>query len=650
MADPGPAVERTAAPTVVPAARWRQAFRLALLWVAVLTLVFATFAVIERVWLAGASRQSLEHLHMARGIAASLLTTVAIAAMLLRRTLPSLDATPGAEAQSASGGETAREKLVRWLVGLRWIAVVGAAAAVLLAGRGPGRVSDESLPLLWAGVLALGLFNAAVSILGIRRGATPAALTAQVAFDVVVLGWFVHHAGGVRNPFTAFFVFHAVIAAVVLEPRRARRVIAAIGSFVLLITAAEAAGLRPGCLRDAGGACGVAADWVLLAGSGGAIGALVLGCGFASASLVEMLWRERSRLSSAQADAQRQRESLQAIVDCMADAVVFVTPDGIVRLRNRAARRFWPSETDPGADLRACHRPEKWAELRDRVTQPGAFEAHPLLEAAGRAYEASYAAVRDPAGQLGGVVMVARDITDRIEAQRLRSQEERMAVVGKLAAGLAHELNNPLASIALFAQHALQRVEPGHPLADHLGTVLRNADLCKKIVRDLLEYARQRPPERRRVELPELLGDVLRTLEPQAQASKVQLAAERVPAGTPTAFGDPDQLRQVLVNLGLNAIEAMSGGGRLTFRAAPAGARIAVDVEDTGPGIPEEEHDRIFSAFHTTKPEGTGLGLTVARDLVSAHGGEIRVRSAPGAGSTFTVELPSAATAEKAAS
>lgn len=369
--------------------------------------------------------------------------------------------------------------------------------------------------------------------------------------------------------------------------------------------------------------------------------AVVAAAAYLLRHVILLLHDERDRLAHAKAELQGERESLQAIVDCMADAVVFVTPDGVVRLRNRAATKLWPEGFAMKGDLFACHRPEKWDELRRRVSEPEGPELHPLLEAGGRTFEASYAPVRTRQGQLDGVVMVARDVTERIETQRWRMQEERMAVVGRLAAGLAHELNNPLASIALFARHALDRLEPGHALADHLGTVLRNADLCKKIVRDLLEYARQRPPSLRPVALEELLGNVVRTIEPQANAARVALVSEPVPAGTPAVFGDADQLRQVLVNLGLNAIEAMPEGGRLVLRAGPGDdGKVRVDVEDTGPGIPLEEQERIFSAFHTTKPEGTGLGLTVVRDLVTLHGGKVSVRSAPGQGSTFGLELP----------
>jgi two-component system sensor histidine kinase AtoS len=348
-------------------------------------------------------------------------------------------------------------------------------------------------------------------------------------------------------------------------------------------------------------------------------------------------------LAAAQDRAREEREKLQMILDCMADAVLYVTPDGKVRQRNRAAQHFWPAEALPEDDLRVCHPAEQWDHLIEKVSAVKSVGLHPVFQVRGRSYEASYAPVCDANGTFRGAVMVARDVTERIETQQWRIRGEQLAVVGKLAAALAHELNNPLGAIALFTQHALAEIDPRDPLAEYLGTVKRNANLCKKIVRDLLEYARRRPPERQLVAIRSLMGDVVRTLEPHAQTSGVAIRSEFNIQRDTVIFGDPDQLRQTLVNLGLNSIEAMPNGGLLNFRLySLPGGPVRIAVVDTGVGIPAEEHERIFTAFHTTKPQGTGLGLTVARDLVAAHGGTIEFESTRGQGSTFTITLPGA--------
>ncbi|MBI2186136.1 MAG: hypothetical protein HYU37_03300 [Acidobacteria bacterium] len=503
-----------------------------LVWLGTAAVIFAAYGVVEGLWIWRYPLETRRLAHFGRDLTAALAGGIAAGLYLFGRVLPSLDR--GLESESPERPDSAaaslREALAGWLLGLRWVAVLVSVAVVAFATRYGPRVESGSSPYLWAGVVLLFAFNTVLSLYGPRRIGSQDALLGQVAVDVAILAWLVHHAGGLSNPFAGFFVFHAAIAAVVLDPPWPRRAAVGIALFVLVLGVAEVTGwLPPGCVLDDGGVCvAPPADWMLQAATGTAIAVMVIVCGLIVASLVRVLHADRERLAAARA---------------------------------------------------------------------------------------------------------------QIFAERM--QEERMAVVGKLAAALAHELNNPLGAIALFAQHALESVRAQDPLHEHLGTVLRNAKLCKKIVRDLLEYARQRPPERREVLLAEIVADAERTLLPQAEDSGVTLRREDGADSRARVYGDPDQLRQVLVNLGLNAIEAMPDGGTLTFcLGRTEEGQLRIDVVDTGVGIPSAEQEWIFTAFHTTKPEGTGLGLTVARDLVAAHGGALAVTSAAGRGTTFTVVLP----------
>lgn len=617
--------------------------------------IFLLYALVERRWLADLPPELRDTAHLVRGLMASFVAALSTAVYLLGFAIPSLERSLERQAPATDqAGVAVQEALAVWFVELRWVAVLASFTVVTGATLATERVAPVSVVPLFAGVGGLFFCNLFFSLLGARRLATRPVLLAQVALDVGVLGWLVHHAGGVSNPFAGFFVFHAVLAAIVLDARSARRTALGISAWVLALTAVEASDLLPpGCLGNAEGQCAQKVDWAVHAAAGTTISAIVVGCAFIVVTLGRFLWAERDRLArtsatlaahadalgASQAQLGRERERLQAIVDCMADAVLYVTPEGAIGLHNAAARQLWSGEAQAKLDVRSCHSPGKWEQLFPAFARPDPLKAHPLFEADGRSWEATYARVHDKEGAYQGVVMAARDVTERIEAQRWRMQEERMAVVGKLAAGLAHEINNPLGAIALFTQHALADMPPSHPLADHLGTVLRNTLHCKRIVRDLLQYARQRPPERRDVPVRDLLGDVARTLEAHASASGVKMRT--VHALAEIVYGDADQLRQVLVNLGLNAIEAMPGGGSLTFEARPArGGGVELRVEDQGPGIAPEDLERVFSAFHTTKPDGTGLGLTVVRDLVDAHGGTIEVESRPGEGAAFIVVLP----------
>src|SRR3990172_11196085 len=486
--------------------------------------------------------RALGALHIFRGMRAALPAPLATPTSPRGRVLPSLQRSLD-EAASADGyGRVeVREGLVTWFIGLRWIAVFVSAAVVGFATLASNRVPPESAPYLWAGVIALAVFNAVLSLLGPQRFVCERGVAVQVRGGVVALGWLIHHAGGLQNPFAGFFVFHAAIAAVVLEARPARRVAVAIAGFVLVLAVAEASVLPPGCLLgDAQSACPAAGDWIFHVGTGLGGAGLVVGCAVIVIPLMQLLHAERGRLAqtsaalaaraaelaAARTQVQQEHEHLQAIIDCMADAVIYVTPDGVMSLFNRAAQEFFPPEALSDGDLRACHPPEAWKLLLQKVIALEPVEVHPIFQVNGRSYEVGYARVGGTDGNVRGVVMVARDITERIEAQQWRMREEQMAVVGKLAAALAHELNNPLGAIALFTQHALADIKPRDPLADYLGTVLRNANICKKIVRDLLEYARQRPPQRREIAVGELLGDGVRKLEPRAQRSGVAIRGE----------------------------------------------------------------------------------------------------------------------------
>lgn len=564
----------------------------------------------------------------------------------LQRALAQTDPT----ASATAGGPS--EALTAWILGLRWVAVVALFCVLILATSVWERIPPAESLRLWVLWGTLAIFAIALSAAGARRLATPRALLLQIGGDVVLLGALLHTAGGLHNPFAAIFAFHAIIAAVVLDRRRALQVVAGISGFVLALTAVEATGLLPpGCLLEGSGTC-FAPDPLLLTGVGASVTLLVACCGWIVVPLVEQLRRERDHLRTvygklverieearaAQRSLQSEQEKLRAIVDCMTDAVIFASPDGRVLLHNRTGAALLGAYPGADHDLRVCHDASTWAALMAKLTDPGPNEHHPVLHINGRTYEATYARV-DLGGELLGAVMLARDITERLREEAGRVERERMATVGKLAAALAHEINNPLGAIALIADHARRKAGRDSAIARHLDTILRNAELCRKIVRELLDYARQRPPDVRRFAAAELREAILHTLSPYCRRRGIDLEIHVEPEDT-VVHGDPVQLRQALVNLGLNAVEAMERGGKLVLRVRRDTGGIRMEVQDTGPGIPEAQEEEIFTEFFTTKPEGTGLGLAVARDIARAHGGRLYLDRSYQAGARFVIELP----------
>jgi signal transduction histidine kinase len=232
-------------------------------------------------------------------------------------------------------------------------------------------------------------------------------------------------------------------------------------------------------------------------------------------------------------------------------------------------------------------------------------------------------------------------VAQREAAMQHFRHADRLATIGQLAAGVAHELNEPLGNILGFAQ--LARRSPGlaDDVARDLDRIVQGSLYAREIVRKLMLFARQTPPRKTVVDVNQIVSDGLTFLESRCAGQQVELVRE-LDADLPPLTADPFQLNQVLVNLVVNAIQAMPDGGRLTIRTSRRGESIAVTVEDTGIGMSDEVRGRIFLPFFTTKEvdQGTGLGLSVVHGIVAAHGGEIAVESSPGAGSRFTISLP----------
>jgi signal transduction histidine kinase len=226
------------------------------------------------------------------------------------------------------------------------------------------------------------------------------------------------------------------------------------------------------------------------------------------------------------------------------------------------------------------------------------------------------------------------------EHQRRLVESEKLAGIGRLAAGVAHEINNPLGVILGYAKLLRKRCDGA--TADDLAVVEEETLRAKEIVDGLLDLSRPLPEGTARVDLRALSDEVVSRLGDARLLDGVEVAVE----GRAAAPGHPEKLRQVLVNLIRNAAEAAGSGGRVLVRLSEEGGGAEVAVEDSGPGIPPERRDRLFEPFFTTKPRGTGLGLAVSRAIARAHGGELAEVGAPAGGARFTLRLPGAPAGE----
>ena len=305
----------------------------------------------------------------------------------------------------------------------------------------------------------------------------------------------------------------------------------------------------------------------------------------------------------------------------------FVTADGAEDLWNAATERADRPASTPGAGYEICGRRADGSEFPLEIS----------LRAVGSGAEEGY-------------VLILRDRTQRVRAEQERerlqsevAQHARLETIGRMVSGVAHELNNPLTAILAFGQDLLSQARTTAD-TEALNTIVQQSQRCRMIVQDLLTFARSKRDDRQPIEPGELIWRVHPALQRQAESLGIRLGVS-IADDLPGLEVNPSALEQVLTNLAVNAFQAVAAGGEVTICARLHDERLALVVEDDGPGLPDDVLPRLFEPFFTTKAtgKGTGLGLSVSHAIVEQHGGTLRAenRSGPGLrGARFTVLLP----------
>ncbi|PYQ99436.1 MAG: hypothetical protein DMF94_08415 [Acidobacteria bacterium] len=347
------------------------------------------------------------------------------------------------------------------------------------------------------------------------------------------------------------------------------------------------------------------------------------------------------------------------IVSSMRNGVIAFRRDGTLALVNDEAYHIFGLTRGP----RDVGRPFSDV-LRERPeivrVLSGAFELSHLpnraelrLKDLDRVIGYTLSQVKDDDGTPIGAVLFFKDLTRVEQLEERERLRDRLASLGEMAAGIAHELKNPLAGIEVMAGLLRRQVPDSKDAQSLLADILSEAKLANAIVVEMLEFVRPVRLQVERTDLADVLQQSVTMAESKAPRGKVAVTT-RVEPGLPMIEGDHHQLSQVFTNLIANAFEALDGKGRITISAitsaieadpAFAGVHeptpaVVVDVSDDGPGVPADLTDRIFNPFFTTKPQGSGLGLAIVRKIVDAHDGRIDISSAPETGTRFRVTLP----------
>jgi signal transduction histidine kinase len=268
------------------------------------------------------------------------------------------------------------------------------------------------------------------------------------------------------------------------------------------------------------------------------------------------------------------------------------------------------------------------------------------LRKTGRAVGYTISKIHDDDQEEVGLTLFLKDLTRVEQIEERERLRDRLATLGGMAAAIAHEVKNPLASIEIMAGVLRRQLNDRPDAMETLGDIIKESRLANAIVVEVLEFVR---PIRLQVE-PLVVADLVRDAVDGLEYGTSQVRVD-VDDDVPEVMADGSQLRQLLTNLMTNAIEAMGSSGRVNVKVSrvpddgdpsgmPTPGHIVIEVNDQGPGISEDDLERIFSPFFTTKPQGTGLGLSIVRKVVDAHDGIIEATSAPGRGTTFRVTLP----------
>lgn len=223
----------------------------------------------------------------------------------------------------------------------------------------------------------------------------------------------------------------------------------------------------------------------------------------------------------------------------------------------------------------------------------------------------------------------------------LALQTEKLSALGRMAAGIAHEINNPLGGILLYSTNLFKKAPKEGPFRDGLEIIIQETMRCKTIIQDLLEFSREKEPEKTIANINNIIEKTLSMLENEFRLHHIRVE-KLLSSEMPDILIDVNQMHQVFVNLLLNAVEAIKDQGTISIRSEidPAQRCVRVEAADTGRGIPPENISKVFEPFFTTKAKGTGLGLSVSYRIVWNHQGDIKVSSQPGQGTRFTIEIP----------
>ncbi len=369
---------------------------------------------------------------------------------------------------------------------------------------------------------------------------------------------------------------------------------------------------------------------------------LVAFAGLVSISLAQGVRTARSSLA-------RMRAFSETLAENMPIGLIGISQDGVISLFNRTAAELirWPAERALNKQAEEVLSPILTSLQKDlHGAKSGSVEVlqkeieYPVGDSSRKPLDIIAAVLKDENKNPRGLIILLRDLTELKRLQKEIERSQRLASVGSLAAGVAHELRNPLSSIKGFATYFRERYRNYPDDVKNADIMIQEVERLDRVIGQLLEFSRPLNLKKTKGPLEEIILHTLKLVEKQAKDRGISIVTRIFPSETAEITFDHDKIKQVLLNLLLNAIEAMKKGGMLSVEMKRNHNHIEILVTDTGIGMPEDNLARIFDPYFTTKPTGTGLGLAIAHKIIEAHDGLIRIESEPEKGTTVVIALP----------
>jgi two-component system sensor histidine kinase PilS (NtrC family) len=540
-------------------------------------------------------------------------------------------------------GHQMRRKLY-WLVISR-VAMAGALLAIV--GLTERETNQRSFVPVLAAVAGASVLMSAVYLAALRTR-LPLKVQGYIQFsvDICMVTWLAYRTGDVESPFLALYLV-IIFASCALLGRTGVTLLGALAG-VLYVTVGvltmsralpRAFGWAP--YEDS------ELSWTQFMFSLNLVA--IFGVGLLSSQLAGRIRRSETQLASATRDLADYRLFNDRIIESMRSGLVTTDLLGHITTFNRAAEEItgYRAADVRGKEIFAIFGDiEKQIEaglesIRTRTRLPRFDIGCKTADGAELHLGFSVAPLVDEAENSRGYVLTFQDLTEVMELEREVRRQERLAALGKMAAGLAHEIRNPLASMRGSVQVLASELSFSQDQSQLMQIVLRESDRLNRIVSDFLTYARPPKIERTVIELASLLSETIALLRNSPELRPDHLITENYPGGSVLYEGDPNQIRQIFWNLARNAIQAMPRGGELSVTLEARSTHdVTIAFTDTGQGMSREQRERLFEPFNSSSG-GTGLGMAIVYQLVRDHHGRILVESESGKGTRIAIKLPS---------